>query len=79
MRAEVSRLADDDKPLRFVAELGIECAQCHAVFEFVGVDFHGFRFDGPSLGVFSYPLSIPVRPAEKQPRGPYMTEELLEV
>ena len=79
VRAEVARLADDNRPLRFMASLGIECVQCHTVFEFDGIDFHGMRLDGPSLGVFGYPLSIPIKPAEQQPRGPYMTEELREL
>lgn len=75
-RVDVVRLADDDKPLRFIAEVGVECAKCGTVFEFIGVDFHGFRFNAPSLGVFSYPLSIPIRPAEIQPKGPYMTGDI---
>ena len=76
-RVDVTRLTDDDKPLRFMAEVGIECASCRAVFEFVGVDFHGLRFTAPSLGIFSYPLTIPIRPADIQPKGAYMTEDLI--
>ena len=75
-RVDVVRLADDDKPLRFLAEVGVECSQCGTVFEFEGIDFHGFRFNGPSLGVFSYPLTVPIKPAEIQPKGAYMTEDL---
>lgn len=78
-RVDVARLADDDKPLRFMAEIGIECSDCSQVFEFIGVDYHGFRFNAPSLGIFGYPLTIPIRPAEIQSRGAYMTEDLKKI
>lgn len=73
---DVARLVDDDKPLRFMAEIGIECADCGAVFEFVGVDFKGISFHGPSVGLLDFPLNVPIRPAEMQPHGPYMTAAL---
>lgn len=75
-QVDVARLADDDRPLRFMAEIGIECADCGTVFEFVGVDVKGISFHSPSTGIFDYPMSVPIRPAETQPKVPYMTEEL---
>lgn len=75
-QVDVSRLVDDDKPMRFMAEVGIECAACGTVFEFCGVDRRGISLSKPSTGIFDYPLNIPIRPAEHQPNGPYMTQAL---
>lgn len=59
--ADCIRLADDNKPLRFMAEIKIECAECHEPFMFWGAPA-GFRFDGPSLDISGQTLSLPMKP-----------------
>jgi len=58
----VARLADDDKPLRFMAEIRIRCTECGQPFMFGGGLPAGFRFDGPSVDVSGQELSIPIKP-----------------
>ncbi len=58
----VARLVDEDKPLRFMAEVTIMCAQCGQKFMFQGIEAIGHRFHEPCLNISRTELTIPIAP-----------------
>jgi hypothetical protein len=58
----IARLANEDQPLRFMAEIRIRCADCDQPFMFEAIADIGFRFDASSIDVSGQQLTTPVAP-----------------
>lgn len=65
-RVDVIRLVDEDRPLRFRADVQVRCAQCGENFMFTGIEDVGYRQARPSVNVNRQEVSLPIAPWDGQ-------------